>query len=975
MAREAWRIGNGMARGLLLATAALATFAAAAPARQAAPAAAAPQAAPQVAPRKWEHESSDLPVLPRVKFGALPSGLRYAWLDNPEPKQRVYLRLHVDAGSLAEEESELGMAHFLEHMVFNGSKNFPPGTLVEWLQKHGLGFGGDTNAMTDFSQTIYQLDLPTNDEAMVADGLKVMRDVVDGLLLEQKEIDAEKGVIDGEERERESAQFRATRKAIETLFDGTRVPARMPIGTKAARDAFDSKAMRAFWSRWYRPDLCTLLVVGDLGGRDPAPAIAKAFGDLAAPATPRPAEPPKGAAKLEKRAFVVHDAEIPTEQIHVQLLRPWIDEPDTKATRLRDVALDYARAIVNLRFSELLKKEGTPFLAAQLGEAGGMDVLEGEALYVFCEPAKWQEALAAAQQELRRALQHGFQQAELDEVRADSLRSLEEAVKGEATRDSDSFVAELLAACESRVVPTDAATDRALFEAPLRALTIEQCHAALAKAWSSGQLVIGAIGGLATDEGGEAKLLEAWAKGAKGDVAAGAKTETAAWGYASDPAKAGAVATRAADAALAFEEVVFANGARLIVKKTDFEEREILVRVLVGEGGLSLDPKEAALRFFSQATYLGGGLGRHAIDDIRRLTAGRKVGFDFGIEDDSFVLVGGTTAEDLAMQCELGVAIVTDPGLRDDGATQLRRALPQFYEAQKHQPGGAITLQFLPRLYGGDPRASLPPLEAVQAVTMEQVGGWLKPALADAPITVVMVGDLDVEAAIATTARTFGALPQRRAPKAWEERRAFPKLAGGLRESYAIDTNVPKAMVVVAFGTTDGRDAATRRGLGFLADIVSDRLRVEVREKLGASYSPGAGQETSLVYPGNGRLMMQALGEPAHAQELADACLAVAEKLATDGVTEEEVERLRPELLAKLRDQLRLNAFWFDVLGGLHTGRPVRDDLKTMISSRKEMTAAQLGELAKRYLKKELASVAIVTPKAAGGEAPKDGGG
>src|SRR5262245_36051125 len=155
----------------------------------------APQAAPQVAPRKWEHESSDLKVDPRIHFGALPNGLRYAWMDNSEPKHRVYLRMHVNAGSLGEEDSERGMAHFLEHMAFNGSKQFPPDELIKWLQKKGLSFGADTNASTDFSQTIYQLDLPTSDEAMVADGLTVMRDVGDGLLLADKEVNSEKGVI------------------------------------------------------------------------------------------------------------------------------------------------------------------------------------------------------------------------------------------------------------------------------------------------------------------------------------------------------------------------------------------------------------------------------------------------------------------------------------------------------------------------------------------------------------------------------------------------------------------------------------------------------------------------------------------------------------------------------------------------------------------------------------------------------------
>ncbi len=925
--------------------------------------AATPQVAPAVERRKWEHESSDLPVNARIHFGALKNGLRYAWLDNKEPAQRVYVRLHVDAGSLGESDAEAGMAHFLEHMAFNGSKNFPPGTLVEWLQKHGLGFGGDTNAMTDFSQTIYQLDLPTADEAMVADGLKVMRDVVDGLLLLDEEIGSEKGVIDGEERERESADFRAMRKSLETMFDGTLIPSRMPIGTKAARDAFDSKSMRAFYERWYRPDNCTLLIVGDLGGRDPVPAIETAFGDLAAPTTPRTPEPARGTPKLEKRAFAVYEKELPNVTLQVQLARPHVPEPDTRAERIEDLSLAIAHTMLNLRFGELVKKEGTPFLGAQVGEGGGLNVLDAEALYVVAAPPQWQAALAAAQIELRRALQHGFADEELEEVRVEWLRAFDEALKSESTRDSDEFVNELLAASEDRVVPTDAATDKALFEPALRALTVEQCQAALAEAWSKGTLVVGMVGGLDLGPDAEKKLVEAWTAGSKGDVAAGVEETSAAFAYGSDPKQVGAVATRAADAEYGFEEVVFANGVRLLVKKTDFKEREILVRALVGEGSLSLDPKESPLRLFAQQTFAAGGVGRHSADDLRRLTAGKQVGVGFQISEDAFVFSGGTTREDLLMQCELTCAYLTDPGLREEGATPFRRALPQIYESQKHQHGGVLATEFLPTLYGNDPRVAFPALEVEQAITTEQVGAWLKPAFAGAPITLAIAGDLDVDATIAAVAQTFGTLTPRRARLAWDERRVFPAMKAGLRTELTVDTNVAKALVVAQFATTDGADSATRRQLSFLVDVVNDRLRVEVREKLGASYSPRASGSSSVVYPGNGNLVMQALTEPDGAAKLADALLSVADTLARDGVTDAEVDRLRPEVLARLRDMQRMNGFWMDMLGGLHSARPVRNDLRTLIEHAEKLTAAPLTALAKKYLKKELASLAILRPK------------
>jgi len=163
--------------------------------------AAQPQQAAEVrspaAVRAWEHERSDIPVDPRIRFGRLENGMRYAWVKNAEPKDRSCLRLHVDVGSLSEEDSERGMAHFLEHMAFNGTENWPGTSLIEWFQSHGMAFGPDTNAMTGFSETVYEIDLPTSDPGSIGESLSVFRGFVDGMLLDPKEVDDEKGVVDG----------------------------------------------------------------------------------------------------------------------------------------------------------------------------------------------------------------------------------------------------------------------------------------------------------------------------------------------------------------------------------------------------------------------------------------------------------------------------------------------------------------------------------------------------------------------------------------------------------------------------------------------------------------------------------------------------------------------------------------------------------------------------------------------------------
>jgi len=917
----------------------------------------------RVAPRPWEHERSDVPVDARIRFGALDNGLRWAWAANPEPKERVYLRLHVDVGSLAEEEDERGLAHFLEHMAFNGSRNFPAGTLIEWFQRHGMSFGADTNAHTSFSETVYKLDLPNADPATIREGLQVLRDFADGLLLAAEEIEREKGVIDGEERERDSAAWRLQVKQLDLFFDGTRIPARLPIGKQEVRARFTAEGVRAFYEKWYRPDAMTLVAVGDLGTLDPAPLFAAAFADMQTPATPLPAEPAVGRPTRLDRVLAIHEPEIPSLSLSIQKLVPWEEEPFVVAEWLEDLPLQYARSMLNLRFSELAKQEATPFLGAGVGSAAALEVLDGETLTLASAPEKWEAALAAAEQELRKALEFGFRQAELDEVRADALRGLDEAVEREKTAHSNGILEELLTAAESEYVPTDAATTRAILRPTIEALTLAQCQAAFSAAWSAGELSLSATGNLDLGPEAEAKLRAAFAASAAVPVAAEAEEAVLAFAYASDPALSGPIAARTHVEDLDFTTVRFANGVVLNVKRTDFKERQILFGVHLGEGELTLAPEQSALNFVAGQVFGAAGLVAHSDDDLRRLTAGKVVGLNFSVAEDSFLFGGATTREDLLFQLELLCAQLEAPGWRTDGLVQFRRELPLLFEGLAHQHQGPLVQHFMPALFANDPRQSFPAQEAVATIDMDDVRAWLAPEFAEGALEVAFVGDLDLEETIALAARTLGRLPARRDWRALDERRNVPAPLPGLRQTHTIETQVPKSLVLIAFPFPDGLDTHTRRAATLLGNVVNDRLRLEVREKLGATYSPGAGTQLSTVYPGVGLLMIQAMADPDKVETLVEACLGVARSLSEQGVTEEEVARLKEPLLKQRRDGKRQNSFWLGVLVEATRKPHQLDDFRSADAFYEGHTAADLTPLARRHLAPEKASILVVNPE------------
>ncbi|MFN0207814.1 MAG: M16 family metallopeptidase, partial [Planctomycetota bacterium] len=866
--------------------------------------------------RAWEHETSDIAVNPRIKFGKLSNGMRFAWMANAEPQKRCYVRIHINAGSFAENEDERGMAHFLEHMCFNGSKNFPAETLVEWFQKHGMAFGADTNAFTAFAQTVYQLDLPNADEVILSEGLKVFRDFADGLLIEEKEVTKEKGVVDSEERERDSAQYRALVKSLEIQYSGTRVPSRLPIGTKNARDQFSAASVRKFYETWYRPENMTLVIVGDLKDLNPEKLIHQYFDGFKAPLTAPKPEPPLGVPSYATKEYFVFDKDLPATQIGISLVRPWTERAASIKNLHDDVPLDFAREMLNIRFSELAKKKSAPFANASVAdirtasERAGFNLEEGEALQIVCQGEQWEKAIATCEYEVRRAIEFGFDESELEEVKARALRSFDEAVEREKTRASTSFLQDILDAAENRSVPTTAEVMRNILKPAVEKVTIQDIHAAFKKAWSEGTLLIGGTGNIDLGADAGKKLRTAYEESIKKPVKAKKKVVKQQFAYASDPAMKGEIETSKKNDEFDFSEVVFKNGVRVFVKKTDFKEKQIIVSASVGEGSMSMEPGNLEMQWFGGGMFSGGGLGKHSVDDLRKLTAGKQVGASLAIGEDSFVMQGATTKEDLLLQFELMTAHFTDPGWRDDGLQQILKQIPFVFQQLKHLVDAAIEINFMHELYNRDARHRGPDQSKAEALAMESLKSVVAPQLADAPVTISVVGDLDVDATISAIAQTFGNLPKRREYNRFDDRRVPATIVAGKKFTFDVDSEETKTAVQIVYPTTDGRDTATRRKLSWLASVLNDRLRIDVREKLGASYSPSANSRMSRIYPEDGIIAIRAGSDPEQFETLIEACIAAADTLATKGATEEELNRAREPELAKIRDAQRTNGYW-----------------------------------------------------------------
>ncbi|RYD45408.1 MAG: insulinase family protein, partial [Sphingomonadales bacterium] len=433
---------------LLIATTAPA-YAKEASAKVAAPAAVNPQ---NEAAKAWNFAASDVPVDPNIIFGVLPNGMKYALLKNSTPKDSVVLRMRFAVGSFAEAEDQRGLAHFLEHMAFNGSTNVPEGEMIKLLERKGLAFGADTNASTGFDETIYKLDLPNASDDLIDTGLMLMRETGGNLTIDPAAVDRERGIILSERRARDTYQLRSLIDQLDFQMKGMNVANRIPVGTEEVIKTAPAARLRDLYDRYYRPERATLVMVGDF---DPAVIAAKIkarFADWKGRG-PAGADPEIGNVDY-KRAAAADDFVDPAIQDSVTIasFKPWVDEPDTKAKRARKLAEDVGEAIVSRRLAKIALNEDSPILTGYFSDAEGWKKFDQITVGAVAKEGAWKEALALAEQEQRRATLHGFTQAEVDEQLANRRTALKNAVAGVTTRRSVALADALIAAAEGDFV-------------------------------------------------------------------------------------------------------------------------------------------------------------------------------------------------------------------------------------------------------------------------------------------------------------------------------------------------------------------------------------------------------------------------------------------------------------------------------------------------------------------------------------------
>ena len=909
----------------------------------------------------WPHEASDLKPDANAVWGKLDNGLRYVILPEPAAPGRPSLRLYMRVGSLMETEKQQGIAHFLEHMAFNGTKHFPDGEMWEYLQRLGMGAGADSNAHTGWDKTVYELDLPRTSEEFTAEGLKWFRDVLDGMLLEQRQIDRERGVILSEQRARDSVDLRAIVSNLTFTMPDTMVWRRLPIGKIETIRTMPRERFVDFYETWYTPARAVIVAAGNFDVKMLERLIRQDFQDAQARRGEQPdpsfgkVSPTTGvAAKLDV------EQESPVVSVIMTAIAPVSNAPDCVALERDELVRLLTDSMLNKRFEKLIAAKDAPIQIALARSERMFNLAEANKLVAVCQPAQWKTAIGVLEQERRRALKYGFTATEFEEAKALLIKGFQTSADQADTRESNSIVANVIESLAANKVVTHPAADLALAKQLFAGLKKEECAESLHGIWDSHGVRIWVQGNLQLAGDGDRQILDAYRQSQAISVQAPIDQKAARWAY-TDYGPVGQIVKRQAEKDLDFVEAEFANHVHVNVKRTQREKNNVRVLVRFGGGLLELPADKPGLRLFANSTFIGGGLEAHDLNDLNRALADKKVNVAFVVGDDAFQLSGNCAPVVLDTELQLCAAYLTAPGYRPESREQFLKCIDGVYEQNEHVLGQVALNGAAAFLSSADPRFSVPPRESTRKLTLNDLKAWLAQPLAAGYMEVAIVGDVDPDQALASAAKTFGALPPRAATKpAFAQQREVRFPTPPKTKDIRFVSQIPCSVSVVAWPTPGERDIPRYRRFSVLASVLNNRLFSKVRKELGATYSPAVIQYGSDAFPDYGYLAALVTVDPKQLADIGPLVVKIGAELAAGKIDDDEFQRAMTPVLSSIDDLD--NAYWLNVLSNCQEHPEFLDAARGRKADYNSITKADLEALAKQYLSAEKATIIDVAP-------------
>lgn len=858
-------------------------------------------------------KTTALPLDPMVRTGKLANGFTYYIRKNQEPANRVVMYLAVKAGSVLEEDNQQGLAHFMEHMSFNGTKHFPKNELVSYLQKSGVRFGADLNAYTSFEETVYQLPLPTDKPEILENGIQIMRDWAQDASLDPEEIDRERGVILEEKRLRLGVEKRMQDVYFPMVVNNSRYAYRLPIGTEEVLKNFKPETIRKFYQEWYRPGLQALIVVGDINPATIEQKIRQTFADLKEPANARRRTEYSVPLTGKNQFMTVTDREMTGTVAQVIIKHPGF------ALRTKD---DYRAAIVrslfnrlmSFRFSELANSPSPAFLKASAEITGFLGNASSFSATAVARPGELEKAFKSVWSEVIRVRQHGFTSAELARSKKDYMVMMESMLKEKDKTASDKYVQEYLQLFLREEAAPGIQLEYELVKELLPGISLQDISS-LANKYISEQNRDVLI--LAPDNQKSLLPSESTFKSWLSEVSL---TNLVAW---KDESKSGPlipnlppngkITSESVNEKLGTQTLFLSNGIKVILKPTDFKNDQVLFTG-VSRGGTSL---YSDADFQSAANAAGiiasSGLGDFGPADLPKILSGRQVQVKPFIGERNEGISGAATPGDLETALQLVHLYFTAP--RKDAAV-FANIIDQSKNGllnRANDPSSVFSDTIAAVLGRYNVRRTGPGTEKLEQINLEKAFSVFKERFANAgDFTFVFTGSFDNTSIRPLIEKYLGSLPS--GGPAEEARDLGITTPEGVITKQVFKGNEDKATVRIVLSGSYVYNEKNNVRLSALKEILEFHLLERLREAEGGVYTPSVALSTSKSPRQRFALHVSFGCAPARANDLIAATMDEVRKLGKLGPTDDDLKKFVAEEKSQIETQLRTNNFWQNYL-------------------------------------------------------------
>ena len=870
--------------------------------------------------------AQQIPVIPAdkaVRVGQLPNGMKYYLRHNDKQKNLADFYISHDVGAIQEEDDQQGLAHFLEHMAFNGTKNLPGKMLIEYLEKVGVKFGANLNAGTSWDYTQYLMrDVPTIREGIVDTAMLILHDWSHFIALQPKEIDAERGVIMEELRMRDGASWRSTIAMLKAIGKGTRYEHRNLIGHLDGLKSFSHSSLENFYQKWYRPELQAVVIVGDINVDEVEAKLQKLMADIPA----SPADAP------QKEVIVVPDNQEPIISI--------FEDPEMQETsatlfiKRKALPKEYNNTVVaeqlsiinslasnmaNARLQEIKMKPNAPFTAAYFrnGGVGICPTFESAGVGVDTKDGKLLEGLEAAYTELERIRRHGFTESELERAKQSVMKREETAYKNRNDRKNGQYVQRYLNAFRKNAAMPDAETEWKLDSTIIAQLPLQAINKTIARYITDHNQVL--VVNVPKKEGlvnpTEAQLAEVLAKVKKAEIAPYADNTVKEPLIPADAKLKGSqVKKESKNEALGTTTWTLKNGLKVVVKPTTFKADEVEVYMSAHFGQSSLSDEQYWTSSFLPIMVNYMGVSKFTSTDLRKQLSGKNASVNVAVDDYEVGVAGQGSPKDIETIMQLIYLRFTAPRFsKDDFDVLMNQYRPYIENAQKN-PDYISRVQRQKTLFGNHFRRQQLTPEILDMIKFEQIEPIYKSLYSNAAnFTTYIVGNVDLATLKPLVEKYLGSLPvsKKLTKRADDGVRA---VKGVVVNDFKTKMQQPKVGLTRIYTGPIDYTMKNRVAMTVLSQVLRARYTISIREEKGGTYSVGVGGRIMSDYEPWYQLIVLFDTNEQMADELSEIVIKEIKDIATDGPKADDVEKVRKYLLKEYENQIQSNDNWVDWL-------------------------------------------------------------